>query len=995
MRLSLRTLLAFEDNIFDAEQHRQLERIIPKHDAAAMTLYRIRGVVRNPHLGVPGIVDQREELDPNFVAEYLDHQMNQDLQERFEAHCLTSDKYLAEVASVHQILSGVLGEPARTSRECRLRCYDLFRASPEFQHFGGLFTAQAAPDSFSSAPLKQQPQPMEEPAWDPLESLRAFEREAPPSSRPVTVLPEPEVDPCEFRSAPLPPSRPEVVRVDRPEVVSAPSFWTKFCGWFGTSESKENAKPKQSTEHHPEGKRKGFWCWMLLLLLLLGLLGMSPVRQKLETLVAQHVSKETQTDVREKSETRISPPKRLPAKKTRSTPKNDPPGNAAPSNDSPPAWVISSPEIKRQPQPTKLPPAVATTPLKPLPAAPQTESIVAATAIVSTQAPPKTETVSASEQVTVSDIQAKTADPFLLAASTPSETTEIPAVEPVVKPIPATDPFSPVLTQAPVEKLPVPEDDPFLATVSPLPDVSWAPSESLPKTDEISVADPKSANPLRATSPSKPFEVVEEPATLTFITVSDDKNFDTEKEIFAEPVPSPDPFPVLAEARHDESDDKPVPENSAGNPVSESSPVAFRAIESKPRRTTFREETEIPIAETAPIDSLPVVEDIAEVIVEESVRPAPLQLRQPLQGTSWEEPLRETPSAEVAVNERPNTSPMPTIIPAGAPAPTGPASPPPPATEPMRLSDGSIGLVPANQEPCVLFVAGSANEQWRKESFPLKLRAGQYLLSMAPFRVVLELENVGFLEMIGDSKVCLLPPDVNGVPGIYVDYGRLILRPHFRSGEAGRFKSLRISTESAEGIVSMSAAGNLVFIDTFAEIVPSAQDDPPAEAPADRKSARINPILGFLAAPDAQILWSSPTRNEPMVADRHTSIILESGQSEFGVIRHLPSWLQRHPLSAYGHEMAATSDRIFRENGGYSEAALHAMIQDSNNQVRAFGFRLWGDLGRFDVPLKILAQTDKEDDPIRQSLAPYFREVMKRDEETVQRLSDAVEMVRR
>ncbi|MDR2763393.1 MAG: hypothetical protein LBB88_12380, partial [Planctomycetaceae bacterium] len=124
MQLSLRTLLAFEDNIFDVEQHRQLERTIPNHEPATQILARIRNVIHDPKINVPGRNGYQEELDPNIVAEYLDYQMTKEYQEQFENFCLSSDKYLAEVASVHQIISNVLGEPARISRECRFRCYD-------------------------------------------------------------------------------------------------------------------------------------------------------------------------------------------------------------------------------------------------------------------------------------------------------------------------------------------------------------------------------------------------------------------------------------------------------------------------------------------------------------------------------------------------------------------------------------------------------------------------------------------------------------------------------------------------------------------------------------------------------------------------------------------------------------------------------------------------------------------------------------------------------
>jgi hypothetical protein len=36
-------------------------------------------------LGVPGLVDRQEELDPNYVAEYLDHQMPNNVQDQFES----------------------------------------------------------------------------------------------------------------------------------------------------------------------------------------------------------------------------------------------------------------------------------------------------------------------------------------------------------------------------------------------------------------------------------------------------------------------------------------------------------------------------------------------------------------------------------------------------------------------------------------------------------------------------------------------------------------------------------------------------------------------------------------------------------------------------------------------------------------------------------------------------------------------------------------------
>lgn len=1058
MRLSLRTLLAFEDNIFDAEQHRQLERIIPRHDAAAMTLCRIRTVVRNPHLGVPGIVDQREELDPNYVAEYLDHQMNQELQERFEAHSLSSDKYLAEIASVHQILSGVLGEPARTSRECRLRCYDLYRNDAEYLRFGGEFTAQASPDSFSSPPQRFSTET--EKNWDPLESLQAFERESlspvgqgRPSveletRRPIAVYREPEVDPEEFRSPVLRVERPEV-HADSPEPASKPTFkptfWSRLRTMFGStetaSETKTEAaapsdgtpKPEEKPQNQPQGeKRKSLWSALFLLLLLLGLLGLltnlTPLREKLAPLVAKlSPEKEKPSDqtVSEAENVPLAPPtpQRLPVKKpkeslpkpSRVEPKVDPPQNEPFSNHQPPSWAIASPERRVEipkPAPKALPPVeapeiqpetilaaepaertpapVESFPVEP--AAPTPSEALSPFEVASVLPEPATPPESAASTdvapapfpvepnvPVLAETNETPVDPFLLAASALPEPS-VPSESASTEPLPPAEPFALPAAVVPFRLAGGQTNE---STWSPVEDSAFEPAAEVgfeaTAAEPTPPENPRAANPLRRVALSEAIEQDEEPAVLAFIPASEPSAFP--------PVSAPDDLlpatPVASLTAIPEAPQEDIflaavaSEASADiEAASEDSPVALRVAETSPRRTTFRTEPEFQTSE----GRIRQPDSSQAFGIEATPAPKP--------------PAGETVPAALAIERVPvvaSVMPPPVIIPVATP---GRAEPLPPS-EPARLKDGSLGTVSPNQEPCVLFSAGSSSEQWKKENLPLKLLPDQYLLSVAPYRVVLELHGVGTLEMIGDTKICLLAPDANGIPGIYIDYGRLILRPAFQPGETGRFRSLRVSTENAEGIVSMSAPGNLVFIDTFAEIVPSAPTVEATDLPDARKTPRINPILGFLAAAEAPILWSSPTRNEPLVADRHTSIILEAGQSEFGVIRHLPSWLQRQPLSIYGREMSAACERIFRENGGYSEAALHAMVDDSNVQVRAFGFRLWGDLGRFDVPLKILGQMDKDDEPIRQSLVPYFREVMKRDEETVQRLSDAVEMVRR
>ena len=60
------------------------------------------------------------------MAGYLDNDLDPDAVAEFEKKCLTSDVNLAEVASVHQILS-LLGQKVKVPDEARTRMYQLVK----------------------------------------------------------------------------------------------------------------------------------------------------------------------------------------------------------------------------------------------------------------------------------------------------------------------------------------------------------------------------------------------------------------------------------------------------------------------------------------------------------------------------------------------------------------------------------------------------------------------------------------------------------------------------------------------------------------------------------------------------------------------------------------------------------------------------------------------------------------------------------------------------
>lgn len=125
LRLTLRTLLAYLDDTLEPAQAKDIGKKVAESDFAQETVERIKTVTRRRRLSAPPVEADDQSADPNTIAEYLDNVLPGEQVGELEQAALDNDMKLAEVAACHQILTLVLGEPAKVPPTARRRMYRL------------------------------------------------------------------------------------------------------------------------------------------------------------------------------------------------------------------------------------------------------------------------------------------------------------------------------------------------------------------------------------------------------------------------------------------------------------------------------------------------------------------------------------------------------------------------------------------------------------------------------------------------------------------------------------------------------------------------------------------------------------------------------------------------------------------------------------------------------------------------------------------------------
>ncbi|MCC9601616.1 hypothetical protein LOC67_13745 [Stieleria sp. JC731] len=123
MRLTLRTLLAYLDDTLDPRDREILRDKLERSGQATQLVQAIRACITNPQLSAPAPESVHPIEDANMMSDYLDSTLSPEQTAELEKACLDSLPSLAEAGACHQILTMVLGQPAKASDELRSRIF--------------------------------------------------------------------------------------------------------------------------------------------------------------------------------------------------------------------------------------------------------------------------------------------------------------------------------------------------------------------------------------------------------------------------------------------------------------------------------------------------------------------------------------------------------------------------------------------------------------------------------------------------------------------------------------------------------------------------------------------------------------------------------------------------------------------------------------------------------------------------------------------------------
>ena len=264
------------------------------------------------------------------------------------------------------------------------------------------------------------------------------------------------------------------------------------------------------------------------------------------------------------------------------------------------------------------------------------------------------------------------------------------------------------------------------------------------------------------------------------------------------------------------------------------------------------------------------------------------------------------------------------------------------ATTPAPLPQEVAGQFDSPSQVLLVLDPDAGAWQRLRDQEPLVSQA-RYL-SLPTYRPMLRLANQTRLWLIDGTQIELMPSDAEGVPGLVVEYGRLVVETPETAGSRLR---LQVGADRS-GTITFGDIGSRVAVEVGRAAAWGA--DPETQP---------GPLTASLFASSGKILWQEGPGREPVAVLAPVRLTLNEQPSEAVAVEQFPNWIVADTISLLDQRASETVERELQV-GRPTVLGLRELADHRRREVRRLALRCLDCLGDFELIVAALDNPEEE-----------------------------------
>ncbi len=268
----------------------------------------------------------------------------------------------------------------------------------------------------------------------------------------------------------------------------------------------------------------------------------------------------------------------------------------------------------------------------------------------------------------------------------------------------------------------------------------------------------------------------------------------------------------------------------------------------------------------------------------------------------------------------------------------GPANPPPSDEDKMKIgrfmSDGQDVLLKKD------------NAEWRRVLPEEFLGGHQPLLALPSYRSRVAVLNVNAtLELINGTRIELLPDNAQGLPGVDIDFGRMVIKPLAQAGTR-----LRVVVGSHAGTITLTGVESIAGLEVTRVHEPGTDPE-----------KVFSHALTKLYVARGGAVWEEGEGKPPVRLTAPAELMLDGVEADRppGVAKEMPKWITTNTINDLDQRAALSVSQALSANRAASLGLMElADPQEHRKENRWLATRCLGYLGQFDPMTAALNNVD-------------------------------------